>query len=204
MQSFFAERRPHRGLTYEDYLAGFEQEAARYAALDPAALDEKARDHAHYVALNLQRTRRIGKTYAPSEEARALLGRLAAPQLWMVLTEIWCGDSAQSLPYVARVAALSPLVDLRILARDENLDIMDAYLTAGGRAIPKLVAFDAQGGELFQWGPRPRPASELFAREKAAGLPKEEILRKLHQWYGADRGRSIEAELLECLRPWCS
>jgi hypothetical protein len=196
MRDYFAARRPHQGMTFAQYLTRFEDEEARLHAPDWRPADEVALARAQYMMLNLQRTRRIGKTYAPGKAIRAALARLALPQLWLVLTEPWCGDSAQLLTGIAKLAALSPLIDLRILRRDENPDIMDQHLTDGKRGIPKLIAFDPRGNELFEWGPRPRAAAELFANERARGLPKDEILRRLHQWYGADRGRSLEAELL--------
>ena len=36
-------------------------------------------------------------------------------QLWMVITENWCGDSAQNLPYIARIASLNKKIELRII-----------------------------------------------------------------------------------------
>jgi hypothetical protein len=196
MRDYFEARRPHQGMSFAQYLARFEEEEARLHAPDWHPADDTALARAQHMALNLQRTRRIGRSYAPGEAIREALARLVLPQLWLVLTEPWCGDSAQLLPCIAKLAALNPLIDLRLLRRDENPDIMDQHLTGGKRSIPKLIAFDPRGNELFEWGPRPGAASELFATERARGLPKDEILRRLHQWYGADRGRSLEAELL--------
>jgi hypothetical protein len=196
MRDYFEERRPHQGMNFTQYLACFEEEEARIHAPDWQPADDVALARAQHMALNLQRTRRIGKSYAPGEAMRAVLAGLTLPQLWLVITEPWCGDSAQLLPCIAKLAALNPLIDLRILRRDENPDIMDQHLTGGKRSIPRLIAFDPRGNELFEWGPRPVAAAELFAAERARGLPKDEILRRLHQWYGADRGRSLEAELL--------
>ncbi len=201
MRDYFAARRPHQGMSFAQYLERFAQEEARLHAPDWRPADEPALARAQYVILNLQRTRRISKSYAPGEAIRAALARVAVPQLWLVLTELWCGDSAQLLPGIAKLAALNPLIELRILRRDENADIMDQHLTGGKRGIPKLIAFDPRGNELFEWGPRPRGAAELFAHERARGLPKDEILLRLHRWYGADRLRSLETELLARLNP---
>jgi len=89
---------------------------------------------------------------------------------------------------------------LRIILRDSNLDIMDLYLTDGkSRSIPKLVAFDEQGNELFQWGARPRQAQELVNRLRSEGMSKEIFLEQLHLWYGRDRGKSLESELKEII-----
>lgn len=194
--TFYADRRPHLGLDYESYLRLMAERAD--APLE--GLDEEAAERATYTKLNLHRTRRIDRTYAPSAEVTALLDRIVAPQLWMVLTEPWCGDSAQCLPYVAVLAGRNALVDLRILARDDNLDIMDRYLTNGGRSIPRLVVFDGDGEELGGWGPRPAAAQAVFDQAKAEGLEKPDLLERLHLWYGRDRGRALEAELATVLR----
>jgi hypothetical protein len=192
---FFKQRRPHTGMTPAEYGRYFETEVARAG---PGAADSQD-PHVRYLPLNLQRTTRIEATYTPSNEAREAVQAIKAPQLWMVLTEPWCGDSAQNFPYIAKIAACNSSIDIRILLRDQNPDIMDAYLTNGTRSIPKLVAFDSEGNELFQWGPRPQPAVELFHQLKESGAPREEVMQKLHLWYGRDRGRALEAEFIALL-----
>jgi hypothetical protein len=186
----------HSGLTYEGYL-----EVLEAAARAPAGAEMSAEecDRLKYTQLNQRRTRRIRKTYQVSEPARRALAAIDVPQRWLVLTEPWCGDSAQCLPYIAAMAALSPRIELRILLRDENPDVMDRYLTGGKRGIPIVIAADAAGREIFRWGPRPRPAAELVAQAMASGLPREERLERLHLWYGRDRGRTIEAEFTRLL-----
>ena len=193
---FFLERRPHKGLDYAAYLDLMETQAV--APTDD--LDPDAAERVGYIKLNLHRSRRIGRTYAPLPELAARIGAVTDPRLWMVLTEPWCGDSAQCLPYLAAMASHNPRIDLRILLRDENIDIMDLYLTNGGRAIPRLVVFDTDGEELWTWGPRPAAAQAVFEQARAEGLEKPELLEKLHLWYGRDRGREIEQELAPLIR----
>ena len=101
---------------------------------------------------------------------------------------------------VRRFRADTPLnsnIDLRILLRDENPDIMDIYLTNGTRSIPKLVAFDENGNQLFEWGPRPKEAQRLIDQWKGEGIVKPELYEKLHLWYGRNRGKELEEEFLE-------
>jgi hypothetical protein len=192
---FFTTQRPQRGMTPAEYRRYFETEVAR-AGL--AAADSQD-PHVRYLPLNLHRTVRIEETYTPSRKVQTAVQAIKGPQLWMVLAEPWCGDCAQNLPYIAKIAACNASIDLRILLRDQNPDIMDAYLTNGTRSIPKLVAFDSQGNELFQWGPRPQPAAELFRQLKESGAPREEVIQKLHLWYGRNRGRTLEAEFVALL-----
>lgn len=182
-------------MTPAEYQRYFEKESARVRQNDAARHD----DHAQYLRLNLQRTKRIATNYTPSKKVEAAAGAIRSPQLWMVLTEPWCGDSAQSLPYITKIAACSVSVDLRILLRDQNQDIMEAYLTSGTRSIPKLVAFDQQGQELFHWGPRPQPAAELFRQSRKTGMSGEDTRRRLHLWYARNQGRALEEEFIALL-----
>lgn len=198
---FFLDRRPHRGISYDEYMKRFQEKVDH---TDPDTLDEQARQLWEYTQLNLQRSQRVWKTYRPSPELKDVVQRLSRPQLWMVLTEDWCGDSAQLLPIIAKIASLSDNITLKILYRDENPDIMDQYLTNGKRGVPKLVAFSRAGEELFTWGPRPREAQRIFDEGVAAGLPKTEIYPKLQLWYSKDRGKTTEAELMELLRQHAS
>jgi thiol-disulfide isomerase/thioredoxin len=161
--------------------------------------DERQKTLLEYTKLNYMRSLRIQKTYRPSQEIKTALRNIRELQIWMVLTEDWCGDSAQTLPFIACIAEENPNIHLKILPRDENPDIMDLYLTGGKRAVPKLVAFSKTGEELFHWGPRPQAAAEIFREGLTSGLPKKEIYPKLHLWYGRDRGKTVEKEFLEIL-----
>jgi glutaredoxin-related protein len=118
----------------------------------------------------------------------------------MVITENWCGDSAQNLPYLAKISKLNNNIKLRIILRDSHPEIMDSYLTNGTRSIPKLVVFDAEGNERFSWGPRPMEVQKLFSQWKAEGIVKPELYEKLHLWYSKDKGKSIEKEILQLIQ----
>lgn len=197
IHQFFLDRRPHRGMTYEEFV---ETSKKMLESADDSQMDEDEKSHLQYTKLNIHRSERIEKTYKVDEELSKAVKAITQPQLWMVLTEDWCGDSAQNLPYIAKIAAANSLINLRILLRDENLDIMDLYLTNGkSRSIPKLVAFDEEGKELFQWGPRPKDGQEFFDKAKADGLPKSEFIEKLHLWYAKNKGKNLEDEFKEIL-----
>ena len=190
-EQFFLDRRPHGALDFATYMEMMEAQANT----PTDGLDEEDAERVGYTKLNLHRSQRIGRTYTVSDELGARLARIAAPRIWMVLTEPWCGDSAQCLPHLAVMARRNPLIDLRILPRDENLDVMDLYLTGESRSIPQLVVFDTEGNELWRWGPRPAAAQVVFDQAKAEGLEKPALLERLHLWYGRDRGREVEREI---------
>ena len=181
---FFLDQRPHKGLTYQEYLSLMQQHS-----------EDTSIENFETIKLNRQRTSRINKTYNVGQALKGMIAKIRSHQLWMVITEDWCGDSAQNLPYIAKIAACNPLIDLRILLRDQNLDIMDLYLTDGkSRSIPKLVIFDKDGNELVQWGPRPAEAQALVNKNKSEGKSKDEFIKELHLWYGRNRGENLEEE----------
>lgn len=165
----------------------------------PNTLDENEMKYFKYRKLNLQRTFRLEKTFTPSEELINEINKIDKPQTWMLITETWCGDSAQNLPIIAKAASLNDKINLRIVLRDENLEIMDRYLTNGSRSIPKLVAFDENDDELFQWGPRPAYAQNFMMKMEIDGIPKSEMNKELHLWYAKNRGEEVEKELVELL-----
>ncbi len=187
-QEFFAAQRPQHGLRYAEYTQLMESKAAQ------SDEDAESPSRRRYTELNLKRSRRIRKSFQPSEALRAAMQAISQPQLWMVITEPWCGDSAQCLPQIEGIAAASASVELRIILRDSNLDIMDLYLTNGKRGIPKLVAFAADGRELFAWGPRPQAAQQLFDDSLAAGHSNRERYEALHLWYARNRGADLDRE----------
>ncbi len=166
---------------------------------NPDLSTEKEKKRFENRKLNWHRAQRLDKTFKPSQQLLDTILRIDEPQLWAVITESWCGDSAQILPIIAKAATLNDKIALRIITRDDNPDIMDHYLTNGTRSIPKLIAFDENGTELFQWGPRPKAAADLVSELKASGISSPKLYEKLHLWYGRDRGKTIEQELIELI-----
>jgi hypothetical protein len=150
--------------------------------------------------LNQARIRRIDSTFQPDEKIKEIISGIEKKQTWLVLTEPWCGDSAQNIPYIKNISGLNPLINFRLLFRDENPDIMDLYLTGESRSIPILVSFDDQWNELFRWGSRPKTAAILVKELKNSGSDKTEIEQKLHKWYAINRGEEVCSEICEVLR----
>jgi hypothetical protein len=155
-----------------------------------------------YARLNLQRMQRLDKTIQLLPELVKALNELAEGYEWLVITEGWCGDAAQIVPVLEAVAQASQgKISTRYVLRDENLDLMDRYLTNGGRSIPKLIVLHAENlTEVATWGPRPAPAQELFTRLKQEGVSYEEFATQLHGWYAQDKTRSTQQELLALLQ----
>ena len=152
----------------------------------------------HYTRLNEQRMHRLDKTVHLLPELAEAMRQLPSRYTWLIITEGWCGDAAQLVPVFEAVALASQgQVTTRYLLRDENLDLMDRYLTNGSRAIPQLVVLHADTlAEAAHWGPRPATAQELVLKLKAEGLSHEEFILQLHTWYAHDKTQTTQRELL--------
>ncbi len=183
-------------LTYNEFIEQFKKQVN---GVDINSLNEFDIKYFEYRKLNLQRSSRLEKTFEPSVETKQSFSLLNSKQTWVVITESWCGDSAQNLPVIAKLAELNTLIDLKIVLRDSNSEFMNLYLTNGGRSIPKLIVFDENENELFQWGPRPKAAQDLFSDLKIKGMEKSEINKELHLWYGRNRGKELEREIVAIL-----
>lgn len=164
-------------------------------------LSEIDKKHLDNIKINLHRMKRIQKTFKPNEEIKKMISNIDKPQTWLVITEDWCGDSAQNIPYFFEYAKLNSLINFQIILRDENLDLLESYFTSENpKSIPKLVGFDVNSNELFIWGARPKVAQDLVMQWKADGFEKDEFNKKLHLWYGRNRGKELEREIVELLK----
>ncbi|MEQ9405321.1 MAG: thioredoxin family protein [Cyclobacteriaceae bacterium] len=170
-----------------------------YSAAGKTTGPKQAEDLIHYTRLNAQRGRRIFKTWTLNQELVEKIKSIGEKQTWLLLTESWCGDAANSVPVISRLANQNPSIDLKVLLRDSNLEIMDQYLTNGGRSIPKLIVIDQGFNELFTWGPRPQQAQDLYSewRNSENRIPYSEFHLLMQQWYNQDKGEAVQRELLK-------
>ena len=155
-----------------------------------------------YARLNIQRMERLDKKAALLPEMTEALSSLTQSYEWVIITEGWCGDAAQIVPVLEKIAQASHgRIRTHYLLRDENLDLMDRYLTNGGRSIPKLLVLHPDTlTELTNWGPRPALAQDLFLEMKAAGATHEEFAEQLHGWYAKNKTQATQHELLTIVR----
>lgn len=154
-----------------------------------------------YTRLNNQRMDRTDKQTVIMPELLQALKSIKEQQIWVGLVEAWCGDVAHGIPPIAKMAVSVPKVGLRLLLRDENPDVMDAFLTNGSRSIPKVIALKKETLEvLWTWGPRPEPAQKLFFELREKGEPFDVIAGELQKWYNKDRSQTQQEEILELVR----
>jgi len=151
-----------------------------------------------YTQLNDRRMKRWDKTLKFSDEAISKISSVTKKMTWTVLTESWCGDASPALPVMNKIAEINPNISLRIVLRDENIDLMNRFLTNGGMSIPKLIVMDDSTKEILgDWGPRSKNATKLVADYKAEhGALTPEFKQDIQVWYNKDKGQSILADLL--------
>jgi len=153
-----------------------------------------------YSLLNDRRMKRLDKTLQISEDTISTINSIKEPQTWLTITEGWCGDAAQNLPVINKIAAINPNINLKVVLRDENLELMDLFLTNGGRAIPKLIALDAEHNVIFTWGPRPSVATKMVVDYKAKnGNLDAQSKQDLQVWYNKDKGKSVQEDIVRLL-----
>lgn len=187
-------------LSYDEYIEKFEDwvKTGKTSSLNPTPA------YIEYIKLNFARTQRIHKTVVINSTLQDAVLQLHNRYTWIVITEAWCGDSAQNLPVIAELAKLNPeKISLHIILRDENPEMMNNYLTNGARAIPKLICInETMGSDAFVWGPRPAPAQALLTnwKQNPNGKTWEDFERELHGWYGKDKTVTLQAELLTILQ----
>ena len=161
---------------------------------------DKSTAMANYTMLNDRRMRRWDKTVKPSDESIKTVQAFDEKVTWLVITESWCGDAAHVLPVIQKVADLNTNINVRIVLRDENPDLMDEFLTNGGRAIPKLIMLDDDLNVLNTFGPRPSAATQMVKEYKELhGSLSPEFKEQLQHWYNKDKGQTIISDLVDLL-----
>ncbi len=182
----------NNSLSYSAYLSLTE----KLVAENKTSGNEQREDLVAYTKLNLQRMQRIGKTTSLLPELLQTLQGIEQAQIWIVITETWCGDAAQNLPIINLMAETNPNIKLKLVLRDQHLELMDHYLTNGARSIPKLICFDEKGEqEIFHWGPRPKGAQQLAMELKHSCADHETKALAVQKWYLADKGLSMQQEI---------
>ncbi len=115
-----------------------------------------------------------------------------------MITDPWCGDAAQSLPYFARIVKSSPNIELKIVLHDENPGLMDAFLNNESRTIPKLIVVD-KTFQVNHWGPQSKAVAIVvndYIQKHSAVY--DQLKTDLQIWYNNYKGKSILQEMMFC------
>ncbi|QEY22110.1 MULTISPECIES: thioredoxin family protein [unclassified Psychrobacillus] len=90
----------------------------------------------------------------------------------LAITEDWCGDAMMNNAIIRKVSEAAGL-ETRAVYRDENLELMDQYLTNGGRSIPVYLLLNDDGKVISKWGPRAEVVQK-FVMDGRAKFPDKE------------------------------
>lgn len=154
-----------------------------------------------YTILNWSRMQRIEKTLELQADILEKLANLKHEYIFLAIAEAWCGDAAQSLPAIAKVASKSDKLEMKVLLRDEHPEVMDNYLTNGSKSIPIVVVLRKDTlEEVAVWGPRPKAAAQILADYKAnPEMSKDEFHKNLHTWYARNKSVDVQNEIVALL-----
>ena len=184
------------GLTYSAH----RRQMNEALALPPA--DEAAEKMRPYFLRNVPLMDAYDESYRVSDNLKNLV-KMAPVTTWVVITEGWCGDVAFNVPLLAALEKAAPeKIKLSLFLRDSNLELIDAYLTDGGRSIPKVIVLNQDLKELGTWGPRPAALQTLMKQWESEGLVLKDLIPKVKEWYDADNTRSIQEELSALVRSY--
>jgi thiol-disulfide isomerase/thioredoxin len=158
----------------------------------------------NFTMLNQKRMSRWDKKIEISQSHEAKIKSFNTPVIWLVITESWCGDAAHVLPVMNKVAELNPNINLRIVLRDDNEDLMNLFLTKGSKSIPKLIMIDAENFEVLDvYGPRPSIATKMVEDYKTEHeVLTPEFKEDLQRWYNKDKGQTTLKDLTKLLEKY--
>jgi hypothetical protein len=154
----------------------------------------------NYSMLNDKRMARLDKKIKLSDATIERLNKVNKEQTWLLITEGWCGDAAHILPVMNKMSVENENINLKVVLRDENPELMNQFLTNGSMSIPKLVVLDANDEVVSSWGPRPSIATTMVNdyKEKHGSLDAD-FKKDLQLWYNKNKGVNIQEDLLAFL-----
>ena len=178
-------------MTPTESIATFELEHPGYSSYPT--------NYQHYIPLNKSRFTRSLKQGVITQELTEVIRAINEKQDWVIITEPWCGDAAQIVPYLFKIAALNPHINVVVQLRDSHSEI-ESYLSNGKMSIPKLIVRNKQGIDLFTWGPRPQKLETIYLELINKNENIDDIKTILQKWYNDDKGKKIQEEIMELIK----
>ncbi|CAH1057923.1 thioredoxin family protein [Paenibacillus pseudetheri] len=124
----------------------------------------------------------------------------------LILAADWCGDVVRNVPAVFRILETAGM-KTEVFILEENLELMDNFLTMGGRSVPVVIFADTGGYVLGHWGPRPERVQSIMREFKRENPDREaadydskiaEARKAMGQAYG--EGTEYQAVIAKELR----
>jgi hypothetical protein len=191
------EEKLNKGIDYDTYRTEVEKLVDAGKTSGPVQNEALAQ----HTKMGFQRMKKWEKITKISEETTNNLKSVKGNYSWLVIGEAWCGDVGQNIVALNKMAKEAD-IDLKMVFRDENLDLMDKFLTNGGRSIPKMLVVDNNSKEVVgEWGPRPKHIQNWFVEEKQKpGFDKNSTMEQVHLWYAKNKHEELQNEVVEMMQ----
>jgi hypothetical protein len=172
--------------------------------VDPAALWNEGVPFADFLTeAEARRDTWVGN-YEMSNAVAEIVGEAREiPGAWrlLVVAEDWCGDSANTVPHVARLADQVENLEVRVVRSGPGRGIMATHLTPDGRtATPTMVLLDEEGDEVGCLVEQPPELQEWWLGEAVNIVDEQERFEQKYAWYAEDAGASTQAAVVELMR----
>ncbi len=163
--------------------------------------DDQSQEMIDYTKMNINRMNRLEKTVELNNELITEVNKIDSKYYWVCMTEAWCGDAAQILPIIDKVCLLNSNIDLKILLRDENPEVINDNLTNGSKSIPKLIILDNNLNKIISWGPRPQILNDFVSEyKKRPDFSKAEMIKEIQMWYNKDNTKSLQSDIVNLIK----
>lgn len=161
---------------------------------------ERGVPFAEFLAAAKARRETWRDNYASGRLEEEIAGRarsLAGTWRLLVVAEDACGDSANTIPYIATlVDSAAGRIEMRVISSKVGRGILEAHRTADGRAAtPTIILLDDSWREVGCWVERPAQLARKVS-EETARLGEREAVERKYAWYREDRGRTTLREVL--------
>jgi hypothetical protein len=161
-ESVVTPQRYQQALTYKDFRAQFPQNPEKFEF-------------------------NYDNTAVSPEDAKALKELTAkpnGPKKMLVIGVDWCPDVYRGLPVFVRIAEAAGM-ELKIVERDQNLDIMNEFLNQGEfQSVPVAIFYTDDMREIYHFTERPKLANEQMGemRKIREGKTPEEARPAVDQF----------------------
>lgn len=174
-----------KGITPDQFIAGMEQNKEKFLEW-----------YERFRWMN-EEDQQFFSSYVKREELRC-----------HILAAEWCGDVVRNVPVVLQILQTAG-IQTEIFIMEKHTDLMDQFLTMGGRAIPIVIMTDQTGRVLGQWGPRPKHVQEAMVRFKQENTDRnapdyDEKLRETYSEMMKRYGQGIDYQqiIIDEWREW--
>ncbi len=168
----------------------------------PAARFAAARPFEQYVHSDTTRQAEWLRNYSGAatsvEQAASRTQRIGGRWHLLVIAEHWCNDAVNSIPWLARLAAENPTIELRIAAGADAPELLASHRLGERAATPLVLVYDEQFVERGAWIERPAPLRALIA-SKEGRVCEDTLKESVRTWRTDDDGRTVLDEVLTLL-----